>query len=36
MMEETKERDGSGSLLLFLAGGLLGAGIAVHYASLEW
>ena len=35
MMEETKERGSSGSLLLFLAGGLVGAGIALLYAPLS-
>jgi gas vesicle protein len=35
MMEETKEWGGSGSLLLFLAGGLVGAGVALLYAPLS-
>ena len=35
MMEETKERSGSRSLLILLAGGLVGAGIALLYAPLS-
>ena len=35
MREETKERGSSGSLLLFLAGGLVGAGVAFLYAPLS-
>ncbi|KPJ58874.1 MAG: hypothetical protein AMJ42_02495 [Deltaproteobacteria bacterium DG_8] len=35
MMEEGYERDGSRSLLIFLAGGLIGAGISLLYAPLS-
>ena len=35
MKEETKERSGSRSFLVLLAGGLVGAGIALLYAPLS-
>ena len=35
MMGEREERRGSGSLLMLLAGGLVGAGIALLYAPLS-
>jgi gas vesicle protein len=35
MMGEREERRGSGSLLILLAGGLVGAGIALLYAPLS-
>jgi gas vesicle protein len=35
MMEERDERNGSRSLLVFLAGGLIGAGISLIYAPLS-
>ena len=35
MSEETRERSASGSLLLLLVGGLVGAGIALLYAPLS-
>jgi gas vesicle protein len=35
MMEERHERDGSRSLLIFLAGGLIGAVISILYAPLS-
>lgn len=35
MMEEREEREGTRSLLVFLAGGLIGAGISLLYAPLS-
>lgn len=35
MMDERHERDGSRSFLVFLAGGLIGAGLSLFYAPLS-
>jgi gas vesicle protein len=35
MIEERDEREGARSLLVFLAGGLIGAGISLLYAPLS-